>query len=258
MRLRRFLLAHPSLTIRAIVKQYILSEFTDVAITVASDAQEALQLLRQQEFDLVLTAGKFPDFTGPQLIAEGLANAAERRSSVLVITSEAAEGGSRAFHAVGVSHFLTPPFSKEELCQKLHQVLNPRALRVHGRFYTPQTQVLFHIPDAAEALPADLINLSLGGFFCEMPFRVPPREFYEEVIASIHVSLDAHQWQIDDLSCRLARLQLMAGPGTSLQEYLRLTFQMSDLSQAQRTRLQDALRFFENQTSDLEQQLRTA
>ena len=95
------------------------------SVRTAANGREALSLLREDSFDLVLTDQKMPELDGLALLDDVRA-----RSSVPVVLMTAFGSVSSAVSAMkrGAADYLTKPFERDELLLVLEKVLKQRRL----------------------------------------------------------------------------------------------------------------------------------
>jgi len=122
----KVLIADDSGVMRKIVRRAVegagLSDIVD-----AADGQQALELFNQQSFDLVLTDWNMPEKNGIELLRDIRSQGSQ--VPVILITTEAEK--NRVVEAVeaGVSDYLTKPFEKQALVQKIEKQLASIAQR---------------------------------------------------------------------------------------------------------------------------------
>ncbi|WP_293765153.1 hybrid sensor histidine kinase/response regulator [uncultured Aquitalea sp.] len=90
--------------------------------TLAADGFEALALLREREFPLILLDGHMPGMSGfdvAQQIQE-----AHRRAAVIMLTSSGERGDAARCQALGIRGYLTKPVSQDELLTTLRLLLS--------------------------------------------------------------------------------------------------------------------------------------
>ena len=89
----------------------------------ASDGIEALEVLRQNWVDLVLTDYNMPRMDGLQLIEEMKKDEVFAGIPVVVVTTEGSEQKVKAFLEKGASGYLQKPFTPEQVRAKLNRVM---------------------------------------------------------------------------------------------------------------------------------------
>lgn len=95
------------------------------AIQEAGDGQEALELLKGQRIDLVLTDINMPKMDGLQLLAAMKASAQWRRIPVVMITTEGGETKVGEAVRLGASGYVRKPFTADQIKEKLAGFFEP-------------------------------------------------------------------------------------------------------------------------------------
>lgn len=90
-----------------------------------SDAKHALAMLSQQHFDLALVDVMMPEMNGYHLAAKihGLANPPK----VIIATARHYEDDERTLKIIGVSAFISKPFSNRDLLELISKVLKEKS-----------------------------------------------------------------------------------------------------------------------------------
>jgi CheY-like chemotaxis protein/two-component sensor histidine kinase len=125
---------HEAATILVVDDSISVREFVSSILTtngfrshVAKDGQEALQLLQQRSYRLLITDLEMPRLDGHQLIDKLNAHHYEsnvRRPEVLVITSRSEREERKRLLAKGVSELLSKPFNEKELLGAVNRLLS--------------------------------------------------------------------------------------------------------------------------------------
>jgi two-component system chemotaxis response regulator CheY len=85
----------------------------------AGDGQEALETLRKQRIDLVLSDINMPKMDGLQLLASVRASAEWRGIPVVMITTEGGETRVAEAVKLGASGYVRKPFTADQIKEKL-------------------------------------------------------------------------------------------------------------------------------------------
>ncbi|XXF75809.1 response regulator [Myxococcaceae bacterium GXIMD 01537] len=110
----------------------LLAREPDLAITVAESAEEALPLLREQRFDVLVTDKNLPGMSGVELIAE--ARRLRPALEAMIITGYASSDSVIAAFAAGASDYLLKPFDDLRVVRaKVRAALERREERVKAR-----------------------------------------------------------------------------------------------------------------------------
>jgi len=111
---KTILIVEDSATTRALIRAVIdeLGEFDTVE---ASSGFEALKILPQQEYDLIITDINMPDINGLELISFVKNNPRYSHLPVVIVTTERSEEDKKRGMALGASAYVTKPFKSAEL-----------------------------------------------------------------------------------------------------------------------------------------------
>lgn len=102
----------------------VLSNLGIEQITEAADGSEAIPLLQQHTFDLVVTDYNMPEVNGLELTEFIRHNEALSHLPVLMVTSEASDAHLRNVAQAGVNAMADKPFETEEIKRLLVSILN--------------------------------------------------------------------------------------------------------------------------------------
>ncbi|MGD0619056.1 MAG: response regulator [Bryobacteraceae bacterium] len=114
------LIVDDSAAIRKIL-QRVLTQ-TDVPINrvlEAGDGREALELLKKEKINLVLTDINMPNMDGLQFLTEIRANDEWKNLPVLIITTEGSQSKVMEAAHLGASGYVRKPFTAEQIKEKL-------------------------------------------------------------------------------------------------------------------------------------------
>jgi two-component system, chemotaxis family, chemotaxis protein CheY len=119
----KFLVVDDFATIRRIVKG-VISELGFSNVTEADDGSTALPLLRDGNFDFLITDWNMPGMPGLELLKAVRANPKLAKLPVLMLTAEAQREQIIAAAQAGVNGYIIKPFTAEVLKKKLTKILN--------------------------------------------------------------------------------------------------------------------------------------
>ncbi|HVX51306.1 MAG TPA: response regulator, partial [Chitinophagaceae bacterium] len=110
--------------INQLLANKILQHFGFEAKT-ANNGNEAIQLLLQDDFDVVLMDIQMPVKNGIEAAAEirAMADAKKRNIPIIALTANALKGEEQKYFAVGMNGYLTKPFKEKELYEAISGIL---------------------------------------------------------------------------------------------------------------------------------------
>jgi len=117
----KFLVIDDFSTMRRIVRN-LLKELGFTNVDEAEDGVNALQKLRTESFDFVISDWNMPKMTGIELLRQVRADAALRHLPVLMITAEAKKENIIEAAQAGASGYIVKPFTAATLDEKLNKI----------------------------------------------------------------------------------------------------------------------------------------
>ena len=122
----RFLVVDDFSTMRRIVKG-LLKDMGCEHAEEAEDGVQALEKLKEQPFDFVVSDINMPNMTGFELLAAIKADAALKHLPVLMVTAEARKEDIVLAARNGAAGYIVKPFTKATLQDKVNKILQKMA-----------------------------------------------------------------------------------------------------------------------------------
>jgi two-component system chemotaxis response regulator CheY len=117
------LIVEDSVPMRAVIKKIIRASGFDVGqIFEASNGREALDVLREEWLDLVLTDYNMPDMDGLELLDNMKKDDTFKALPVVVVSTEGSDKRVEEFLKMG-AEYIKKPFTPEEIKQKLNLIM---------------------------------------------------------------------------------------------------------------------------------------
>lgn len=112
--MKTILIVEDSATTRALIRAVIdeLGEFETVE---AGSGFEALKMLPQQEYDLIITDINMPDINGLELINFVRSNPRYNHLPIIIVSTERSDEDKKRGMALGATAYVTKPFKSLEL-----------------------------------------------------------------------------------------------------------------------------------------------
>jgi two-component system chemotaxis response regulator CheY len=123
----KFLVVDDFSTMRRIVRG-LLKEIGCNNVTEAEDGAVALELLRGQRFDFVVSDINMPNMNGFELLKAIKAEEGLRHLPVLMVTAEARKEDIVLAAQSGAAGYIVKPFSKATLEEKVQRILQKMAV----------------------------------------------------------------------------------------------------------------------------------
>jgi len=121
----RFLVVDDFSTMRRIVKN-LLQELGYANVQEADDGNTALPMLKNGNFDFVITDWNMPQMPGLELLKAVRADEKLKHLPVLMVTAEAKREQIVEAAQAGVSGYVIKPFTAQTLSEKLNKILQAR------------------------------------------------------------------------------------------------------------------------------------
>jgi two-component system chemotaxis response regulator CheY len=118
------LIVEDSATTRAMIRAVIEDMEEDFTALEASTGFEALKLLPQGSFDLIITDINMPDVNGLELIHFVKTNPNYQHIPMVIVTTERSSEDRERGLALGASAYITKPFTSEQLQEVIARILN--------------------------------------------------------------------------------------------------------------------------------------
>lgn len=115
------LIVDDSLSVRSSLKQLLSDAGFETAL--ARDGIEALEMISKHQPDIVLTDLEMPRMTGLELTSHIRREALTKHLPVIMVTSRTAQKHRKLAQQAGVSHYLSKPFSEDQLLQIIESEL---------------------------------------------------------------------------------------------------------------------------------------
>lgn len=119
----RILVVDDATFIRDMIKKQLRDKIPGVEVFDAPDGARALAQLKGQAVDLILSDWEMPNMTGAELLSAVRAMPDYSTLPFVMVSSRGDRGHIIKAIELGVSDYLTKPFSAEELLKKVHKQL---------------------------------------------------------------------------------------------------------------------------------------
>ena len=120
--MKTILIVEDSSTTRALIRA-VIDELGDFETAEAASGFEALKMLPQQEFDLIITDINMPDINGLELINFVRSNARYSHVPIIIVSTERSEEDKKRGMALGATAYVTKPFKSLELQETIQKII---------------------------------------------------------------------------------------------------------------------------------------
>jgi two-component system chemotaxis response regulator CheY len=121
---KTILIVEDSSTTRALIRA-VIDELGDFDTVEAATGFEALKMLPQQEYDLIITDINMPDINGLELINFVRSNVRYSHVPIIIVSTERSEEDKKRGLALGATAYVTKPFKSVELQEAIQKIIGP-------------------------------------------------------------------------------------------------------------------------------------
>ncbi len=122
--MKTILIVEDSATTRALIRA-VIDELGEYETVEAGSGFEALKMLPQQEYDLIVTDINMPDINGLELINFVRNNPRYNHLPIIIVSTERSEEDKKRGMALGATAYVTKPFKSSELQEIIKKTLVP-------------------------------------------------------------------------------------------------------------------------------------
>lgn len=122
--MKTILIVEDSATTRALIRA-IIDELGEFETVEAGSGFEALKMLPQMEYDLIVTDINMPDINGLELINFVRNNPRYNHLPIIIVSTERSEEDKKRGMALGATAYVTKPFKSSELQEAIKKTLVP-------------------------------------------------------------------------------------------------------------------------------------
>ena len=122
--MKTILIVEDSATTRALIRA-VIDELGEYETVEAGSGFEALKMLPQQEYDLIVTDINMPDINGLELINFVRNNPRYNHLPIIIVSTERSEEDKKRGMALGATAYVTKPFKSSELQEVIKKTLVP-------------------------------------------------------------------------------------------------------------------------------------
>lgn len=120
--MKRILLAEDEEVLRMLVVDTLEDE--GYLIDEASDGLEAIQMIEENDYDLVLVDYMMPGLTGLEVIEKVRSMPLKQHLKIMMLTAKSQQKDEEAAKKAGANYFLAKPFSPMKLAELVGEIVN--------------------------------------------------------------------------------------------------------------------------------------
>ncbi|KIH78021.1 Response regulator receiver domain-containing protein [Geoalkalibacter ferrihydriticus] len=233
---RKFIVIHHSPALRKIIGAKIRANLDDVQVLEAENSERGLSLVQDHRCHLVIYLWDGCDPGGFALHDKLRDLPNGQRVPFLLLTTSDNEDNFKQIEIAGVQEHLLLPCPSQQFAETLNRVCNPVTLRRDKRYAVQDT--IFLLEQRGHALQGNVINASLGGMLCEVPFS-ESFNWSLPAAASINFFVDGHNIVAPHLYSTVVQLTVTHRHPDFSPRKLRIAFRFLQVPDESRQALQE-------------------
>ncbi len=121
------LIVDDSLPMRKVIKKTtVAAGFSSATFAEAANGSEAMNILKTQKIDMLITGHNMPRMKGLELVTWMKADSSLNAIPVIVVTAEGSRERLKEFMNLAIEGYLLKPFTPEKLCQAIIPCCNQK------------------------------------------------------------------------------------------------------------------------------------
>ncbi len=203
-----FLIVDDSTTVRKLVKKVIETRFGFNRILEASNGQEALNIIKTKQVDIIISDWDMPKMTGDEFLYEIKNNPKTKHIPFIMMTTHGEKDFIITAIQLGVSHYLVKPFTPAELEDSIRKSWNMATKRSAPRFASlPPHTALIRVNEKLQ-IPASVVNISRTGVLLRAPYHQEIVLFgYFNLYIKAEKNAKKEYWLLGPLNGKVVRLE---------------------------------------------------
>ena len=121
---KTILIVEDSATTRALIRS-VVEEIGDFETVEASSGFEALKMLPQHEYDILITDINMPDINGLELVSFVRNSPIYNHLPIIIVSTERSEEDKNRGMLLGANAYITKPFNFFELQEVIKKIIRP-------------------------------------------------------------------------------------------------------------------------------------
>lgn len=118
----KILLAEDEEVLRMLVVDTLEDEGYE--IDEACDGQEAVELIKKNEYDLILLDYMMPIYTGLEVIQQVRALPEKKHVKIMMLSAKSQQADQQRVLGAGADYFMAKPYSPLELAKRIEEILH--------------------------------------------------------------------------------------------------------------------------------------
>lgn len=237
--LRYILLIHESKTIRAIIRNYVMSELSDVSIVEVSSPQQSLEEFDDIRYDIVFSGREMSGMDGFTLIRELRSSSLNSETPFVMVSSGTVTEEILSRLEEGKEFYLTMPFSPHDLSILVNNLADPRRLRRFERVSIVGAVGQLHLENGD--LEGEIVNISENGVLCDVINKEGHNDILRDLHMSIFFPMRYEHVAVKDVWCKLLRIVVLSWGPNNFPERLRIVWQFIDMAEVESEKLQGVI-----------------
>ncbi|PLT27664.1 response regulator transcription factor [Peribacillus deserti] len=122
--MKRILLAEDEEVLRMLIVDTLEDE--DFIVDEAADGGEAVQLFKENQYDLIILDYMMPIYTGLEVIRQIRSSQENSAVKILMLSAKSQQSEQDMIIQAGADYFMAKPFSPMKLLEKIEEILDER------------------------------------------------------------------------------------------------------------------------------------
>jgi two-component system, chemotaxis family, chemotaxis protein CheY len=207
MRSLNYLVVDDSPTVLKVVSKALEARLGATNILRAADGSEALNMLKTNDIDIILSDWDMPKLSGDELLYEVRNKDEWKDIPFIIMTTHGRKDFIATAMQLGVTQYIVKPFSPDELEDKIRKSWSSSTKRRSTRYAgIPEHRLLLKID--SKPVHAEIVNISRGGMLVKLKYTYGVNLFTKyECSLEVTNPADKHQWIISPLIGRSSRIE---------------------------------------------------
>jgi len=222
---RNILIVHPSHNEREVLKKYATSGLEQIVVTEAQSAQDANALIKQQNFDIILTS----------LVLSDMIRLETKTCHVIFMIPDESQEHLDLIKKHNIKHFQVNPKNKEALQDNLNGITRNRIFHQHPRYDVIGGSL--ELKSERLNKKGVLLNISEAGFLCDVVIPESDLEYIKnhQLTVSLTFPRNLGGSHVRKLKCNYLAVRKTEKQGNKL--HLTLVFLLLDITGSQKRKL---------------------
>jgi len=202
------LIVHGDSSEREQLRDFVAFEGKGIQVREVSTEDEAERIIREQNFDVVLSS----------IILNRFKDLAAAGANIIILVPDESEEQLMRLTEHGLKNYQVFPTARMDLQDKLSAVTRDGVKRNHPRYDVPGTRIEFH--HNGESLAGQVLNISEGGFLCEIVVEAEKDGAYRDDLVTIRFPRKYGRQVLSKIRCNYLATRKSSREGNRLRQVI--------------------------------------